>query len=65
MMSQTTPHRKKTIVHRMPDEHRSAQINHVDKNCDSVRFNAKSVKFLPDNKKYLLGDANGPIAVEN
>ena len=42
-------------------EDRDKQIAHVKANNSEMCFNANSAKFLKNEDKYLLGNANGPL----
>ena len=43
----------------MTDADKKIQLAYVIKN-DSVHFNKRSVRTLPQHAKWKLGDANGP-----
>ena len=48
----------------LPREKKDLQIRYVDANRDSIRFNAKTVRYLPQDKQYLLQDPAGGAAGE-
>ena len=46
---------------RWSEEDKQKQIAHVKANNSELCFNAKSVRFLSNEDKYLLGNEDGPL----
>ena len=53
--------KKHTPVFRFPKELKKLQLEHVTANRDKLCFNAKTTRWLKQEDKYLLGNANGPL----
>ena len=46
---------------RWKESNRETQVDYVKAHKEKLCFNAKSVKFLRPDERYLLGDENGPL----
>ena len=53
--------KKHLPVYRFPEELKKLQLEHVKANRDKLCFNAKTTRWLKQEDKYLLGNANGPL----
>ena len=45
---------------RWTPEEQHVQVKHMDVNNGKIWFNSRSVRWLPENKKYMMGQEQGP-----